>query len=61
LLSAPHASKAAFIEGAFTLTYGELAEQSGKLAALYAAHGLQPEDRAAMIALHRQQSGALPQ
>jgi 4-hydroxybenzoate-CoA ligase len=45
------ADKAAFIEGAFTLTYGELAEQSGKLAGLYAAHGLQPEDRAAMIAL----------
>jgi 4-hydroxybenzoate-CoA ligase len=45
------ADKVAFIEGACRLTYRELAEQSGKLAGLYAAHGLQPEDRAVMIVL----------
>ncbi len=45
------ADKVAFIEGERTLTYRELARESGRLAGLYAAHGLQPEDRAAMIVL----------
>ena len=45
------AGKAAFIEGDNILTYQELAQQSGKLAGLYASHGLQPEDRAVMIVL----------
>jgi 4-hydroxybenzoate-CoA ligase len=45
------ASKTAFIEGDRTLSYGELAAQSDKMADLYARVGLGPEDRAAMIVL----------
>ncbi|HZT46522.1 MAG TPA: benzoate-CoA ligase family protein [Hyphomicrobiaceae bacterium] len=45
------ADKAAFLEGERALSYRQLAEQSGRLAGLYEAHGLQPEDRAAMIVL----------
>jgi 4-hydroxybenzoate-CoA ligase len=47
-------AKAAFIEagpGGRILTYGELASQSDRLAALYDHHGLRPEDRAAMLVL----------
>lgn len=43
--------KAAFLEGNRSLTYGELAERSDRMADLYARHGLGPEDRAAMILL----------
>jgi 4-hydroxybenzoate-CoA ligase len=45
------ADQIAFVEGDRTLSYRELARESGRLAGLYAAHGLQPEDRAAMIVL----------
>ncbi|MBE7637467.1 benzoate-CoA ligase family protein [Sneathiella sp. P13V-1] len=48
------ASKAAFmeaIEGGRELTFGELAVQSAKMADLYNKHGIQREDRAAMIVL----------
>jgi len=45
------ADKAAFLEGERALSYRQLAEESGRLAGLYEAHGLQPEDRAAMIVL----------
>ena len=41
--------KPAFVEGARTLTYGALAEQSDCMAALYARAGLRREDRAAML------------
>src|SRR5262249_19031230 len=47
-------TKAAFIEagqGGHTLTYGELASQSDRMAALYERHGLRREDRAAMLVL----------
>jgi 4-hydroxybenzoate-CoA ligase len=47
-------AKAAFIEaedGGRTLTYGDLASQSDRMAALYLRHGLRPEDRAAMLVL----------
>ncbi|MEO3997833.1 benzoate-CoA ligase family protein [Mesorhizobium sp. CAU 1732] len=46
--------KAAFVEsgeGGRTLTYGGLAEQSSRMADLYARHGIQPEGRAAIIML----------
>jgi 4-hydroxybenzoate-CoA ligase len=43
--------KVAFVEGNRTLTYGRLAFQSGQLSHLYERHGLQPEDRAALIVL----------
>lgn len=46
--------KTAFIQAdgsGRALTYGELAELSGRMAALYESCGLRPEDRAAMIAL----------
>lgn len=49
-------NKAAFIEaidGGRQLNYGELAEASDRLAALYARNDLRPEDRAAMIVLDR--------
>jgi 4-hydroxybenzoate-CoA ligase len=49
--SGAQAGKSAFIEGGRTLTYGALASESAKLADLYRRHGLQPEDRAAMIVL----------
>ena len=49
--SGPNADRIAFIEGARTLTYGELGEQSARMAGLYARHGLQPEDRVAMVVL----------
>jgi 4-hydroxybenzoate-CoA ligase len=52
--SGPFAQKPAFIEagpGGRTLTYGELAAQSGRMAALYERHGLRQEDRAAMLVL----------
>lgn len=48
------AAKAAYIEsgpGGRTLTYRDLAEQSGRMAALYERHGLRPEERAAMLVL----------
>jgi 4-hydroxybenzoate-CoA ligase len=45
------ADQVVFIEGDNAVTYRDLAEQSGRLAGFYAAHGLQPEDRAAMIVL----------
>ncbi len=46
------ATKTAFVEaveGGRQLTYGELAQQSSKMADLYRKHGIQREDRAAMI------------
>ena len=46
--------KPAFIEAAGaerSLTYGDLATQSGRMAALYTRHGIQREDRAAMLVL----------
>jgi 4-hydroxybenzoate-CoA ligase len=43
--------RTAFIEGERTLTYGELAAQSDRLAELYARHGVAREDRAVMIVL----------
>jgi len=49
-------SKTAFIEAEThgrTLRYGELASQTDKLASLYESHGLQAEDRAAMLVLDR--------
>ena len=49
-----NADKAAFIEGdgaRRTLTYGELGEQSGRMADLYERHGIVPESRAAMLVL----------
>ena len=48
------ADKPAFIEsdGAKrTITYGQLAEQSGRMAQLYTIHGIQREERAAMLVL----------
>ena len=48
--------KSAFIEAGGTnrqITYGELAEQSGRMAALYEKHGINREDRAAMLVLDR--------
>jgi 4-hydroxybenzoate-CoA ligase len=48
-LEGPAADKAAFVQGDRQLTYRDLAKQSAQLAQLYANHGLQPEDRAAMI------------
>lgn len=46
-------AKPAFIEcgKGRTLTYAELAERSARMVNLYAKHGIQPEDRAAMILL----------
>ncbi len=47
-------AKAAFAEAGpagRTLTYEDLALQSDRMAALYERHGLQPEDRAAMLVL----------
>jgi 4-hydroxybenzoate-CoA ligase len=47
-------AKAAFIEagaGGRTLTYGGLASQSDRMAALYERHGLRAEDRAVMLVL----------
>jgi 4-hydroxybenzoate-CoA ligase len=47
-------SKAAFVEAgpdSRTLTYGDLASQSDRMAALYERHGLRPEDRVAMLVL----------
>ena len=46
--------KPAFVEAAGlgrSLTYGALAEEAGRMAALYARHGIRPEDRAAMLVL----------
>ena len=46
--------KSAFVEageGGRRLTYGELAEQSDRMAALYERHGLRPEDRVVMLVL----------
>ena len=43
------ADKTAFIEGDRSLTYGELAEQSGRVPDLYARHGLRQEERSAML------------
>ena len=47
-------AKPAFVEcgeDGRSLTYGALADRSARMAGLYARHGLQPEDRAAMILL----------
>jgi 4-hydroxybenzoate-CoA ligase len=52
--SGPAKPKAAFVEfgsGGRILTYGDLASQSDRMAALYERHGLRPEDRAAMLVL----------
>lgn len=49
-----NASKPAFIEGidhGRSLTYGDLADQSDRMADLYQRHGLRREDRAAMLVL----------
>ena len=43
--------KPAFIEGERRLTYGELAERSDRMAGLLARHGLQPEERVAVVVL----------
>ena len=54
--TADTAEKAAFlegIEGGRALSYRALAEASGKMAELYARHGIEREDRAAMIVLDR--------
>lgn len=48
---ASHKDKVAFIEGNRTLTYAALAHRSAQLSRLYKDHGLQREDRAAMILL----------
>jgi 4-hydroxybenzoate-CoA ligase len=50
----PAGAKAAFIEaglGGRTITYQDLALQTGRMAALYERHGLRAEDRAAMLVL----------
>ncbi len=50
----PLAEKSAFIEGiegGRSLTYGELGDQSDRMAALYARFGIRREDRAAMLVL----------
>ena len=50
----PARDKPAFVEAAGqsrSLTYGDLAEQAGRMAALYARHGIRPEERAAMLVL----------
>ena len=50
----PLGAKVAFAEaapGGRTLTYGELAMQSDRMATLYERHGLRPEDRAVMLVL----------
>ena len=50
----PVGAKAAFIEagpGGRTITYGDLALQTDRMAALYERHGLRAEDRAAMLVL----------
>jgi 4-hydroxybenzoate-CoA ligase len=52
--SGPAGDKVAFVEagpGGRTLTYDELAMQSGRMAALYERHGLRREDRAVMLVL----------
>jgi 4-hydroxybenzoate-CoA ligase len=54
--SAATAEKTAFlegIEGGRSLSYRALAESSGKMADLYERHGIEREDRAAMIVLDR--------
>ena len=50
-LTEGRSAKTAFIEGDRTLTYGQLAEQTGRIGDLYNKVGLGPEDRAAMIVL----------
>ncbi len=53
-LTGPASDKAAYIEagpGGRSLTYHYLALQSDRMAGLYERHGLQPEDRAAMLVL----------
>jgi 4-hydroxybenzoate-CoA ligase len=45
------ADKPAFIEGERRLTYGELANQSDRMAGLYATHSLEAEDRVALVIL----------
>ncbi|MDH3668881.1 MAG: benzoate-CoA ligase family protein [Paracoccaceae bacterium] len=50
----PARGKPAFIEAwgaGRTLSYGDLAVESGRIAALYARHGIRREDRAAMLVL----------
>lgn len=54
LAKSVNSEKTAFVEATDagrSLTYGELGEQSGKLAHLFEQHGLSAEDRAAMIML----------
>ena len=50
-ISEGRAEKTAFVEGDRSLTYGELADQSGRIVTLYNRHGLRQEDRAAMLVL----------
>lgn len=52
-LSEGRGDKVAFIEcgGGRSLTYSEFADRTSRMADLYARHGLQPEDRVAMIVL----------
>lgn len=55
-LSGEAADKPAFIEGVEggrSITYRELAERSGRMADLYARHGVVREDRVAMIVLDK--------
>ncbi|MEM1164123.1 MAG: benzoate-CoA ligase family protein [Pseudomonadota bacterium] len=48
-LAEGRSAKTAFIQGGRSLTYGQLAEQTGRLPDLYAKIGIVQEDRAAMI------------
>ena len=50
----PLADKPAFVEASGakrTMTYGELAADSGRMAELYEKHGIRREDRVAMLVL----------
>lgn len=54
--SGAHADKKAFIEGdgeKRSITYGELSEQSGRMADLYKKHGISREERAAVLVLDK--------
>ena len=54
--SGPVSQKSAFIEAdgeERTLTYAQLAEESGKLAELFSKHGIDREDRIAMLVLDK--------
>ena len=43
------ANRIAFVEGDRRLTYGALFDQAGRMGSLFRRHGLQPEDRVALI------------